>query len=912
MFKNVIKKIFGDRNEKTIKKLQPLVIKINEIESEYQSSIKDQNDVLAKTSEFKARIKNGETVDDLLPEAFALVKTACRHLQEKSWEVRDKETSWNMIPYDVQLIGGIVLHKGNIAEMKTGEGKTLVCTLPVYLNALTERGVYVVTVNDYLAQRDAEWMGGLYNYLGLSVGVTIHGQSKEEKKRAYECDITYGTNNEFGFDYLRDNMATKEEEVTQRELHYAIVDEVDSILIDEARTPLIISAPAEESTSKYQQYARLIPQLKENVDFDIDEKSKTASLTDEGISKMEKLLGMENIYTEAGFSEVHHIEQALRSQACYKKDVDYMVKDGEIIIIDEFTGRLMPGRRYSHGLHQAIEAKENVEVKRQSKTLATISFQNYFRLFDKLAGMTGTADTEAEEFYQIYGLDTIVIPTNRPVAREDSTDVIYKSQKGKYLAIVEKIKELNQKGQPVLVGTISVEKSEMLSKLLSLEGVKHNVLNAKQHEREAEIVTNAGEKGSVTIATNMAGRGTDIKLGANVKEVDGLYVLGTERHESRRIDNQLRGRSGRQGDPGASQFFVSMEDELMRLFGADKIKNMMNILKVPEDMPIQNGLISRSIESAQKKVEGRNFDIRKHLVEYDDVMNIHRIVIYKRRLNFLKKEDNKAEIQEMIKETAEAIVRNHSEARRQEEWDYKEIYEAISAIDGSSLKKEELEAITNQNELIEKCQEYLINAYNEKEASLPDPAVMRHVERAVFLRANDTLWMEHIDAMSNLRENVAFSGYAQKDPLTEYRSQGYEMFLELVGMIRANTINTLFKIKAAQVVPADMLARSQVRNMQTNEEEVEATLTGSRRPILNASSGTATFIANEARNKRLEEAGIKIRTVEGTDNGNITHSTMDEENSNTMNLHSDDEKVGRNEPCPCGSGKKYKKCHGQN
>ncbi|MBI4232388.1 SEC-C domain-containing protein, partial [Candidatus Peregrinibacteria bacterium] len=512
-----------------------------------------------------------------------------------------------------------------------------------------------------------------------------------------------------------------------------------------------------------------------------------------------------------------------------------------------------------------------------------------------LAGMTGTADTEAEEFYQIYGLDTIVIPTNKAVARIDSTDVIYKTQKGKYMAIVQKIKELNKEGQPVLVGTISVEKSEVLSKLLSIEGIKHNVLNAKQHEREAEIVTNAGEKAAVTIATNMAGRGTDIKLGEGVQDVGGLYVLGTERHESRRIDNQLRGRSGRQGDPGASQFFVSMEDELMRLFGADRIKNMMNILKVPEDMPIQNSLISRSIESAQKKVEGRNFDIRKHLVEYDDVMNIHRTVIYKRRRKFLEKEDNKEDIQEMIRETAEAIVRNHTEARHQQEWNYHDIFEAISAIHSGSLNLEELESIKNQNELVEKCQNYLLQAYDEKEGDLPEPAIMRHVERAVFLRANDTLWMEHIDAMSRLRENVAFSGYAQKDPLTEYRSQGYEMFLELVGMIRANTVNTLFKIKPAQVVPAQMLARSQIRNMQTNEEEVEAGLTGNKGPILNT----------EARNKRLEEAGIKIRTVNDT---SVTHSTLDEEETASSSI--DHTKVGRNDPCPCGSGKKYKKCHG--
>lgn len=874
MLKNFINKLLGDQNQKTLKKIYPLVEQINKIENEYQETIKDQNDVLAKTSEFKERLKKGETLDNILPEAFALVKTACRHLQGKSWEVRDKELKWEMIPYDVQLIGGVVLHRGNIAEMKTGEGKTLVCTMPVYLNALTEKGVFVVTVNDYLAHRDAEWMGGLYNYLGLSVGVNVHGMSKEAKKEAYNCDIVYGTNNEFGFDYLRDNMVINLEDAVQRNLHYAIVDEVDSILIDEARTPLIISAPAEESTSKYQKYARLIPQLKNSQHYDIDEKAKTANLTEEGIAKMEELLGIENIYTEAGFSEVHHIEQALRAQTCYKSDVDYMIKEGEIVIIDEFTGRMMPGRRYSQGLHQAIEAKENVEVKRESKTLATVSFQNYFRLFDKLGGMTGTALTEAEEFYQIYGLDTIVIPTHRPISRDDKTDVIYKSQKGKFLAIVQKVKELHEKGQPVLLGTISVEKSEVLSKLLQLEGVRHNVLNAKQHEREAEIVTSAGEKGAVTIATNMAGRGTDIKLGENVKELGGLFVIGSERHESRRIDNQLRGRSGRQGDPGASQFFSSMEDDLMRLFGADKIKNMMTFLKVPEDMPIENGLISRSIESAQKKVEGRNFDIRKHLVEYDDVMNIHRNVIYKKRRKFLEKEDLHEDIIEMLKEGGESIVRNFTEARTEKEWNHQQIHEALMAIHKGKLELQELEKIDNQEQLITKAQDYLLEAYQEKEKSLPDPKIMRRVERAVYLRANDVLWMEHIDSMTRLRENVAFSGYAQKDPLTEYKSQAYEMFMEMMAMIRNNTINTIFKIEAEKVVPAQILRSRETQNLRTNEQEVERPLSG----------GPGSMNQNNP-------VVIKMNSQPGP-----VGQQMD--------------RVGRNDPCPCGSGKKYKKCHG--
>jgi preprotein translocase subunit SecA len=911
MIRKILNKILGDQNEKALKALHPLVEKINKIEQEYQSKIKDQNDILAKTDEFKNRFKDGETLSQLLPEAFALVKTACRHLMGKKWEIRGKEIQWNMIPYDVQLLGGIVLHQGNIAEMKTGEGKTLVCTMPIYLNALTEKGIFVVTVNDYLAHRDAEWMGGLYNYLGLSVGVSVHGMSQEEKSSAYNCDITYGTNNEFGFDYLRDNMTTNPDKIVQRNLHYAIVDEVDSILIDEARTPLIISAPAEESTAKYKQYSNLIQQLKENTHFDIDEKTKTATLTEEGIGKMEKFLGVDNIYTEAGFSEVHHIEQALRAHCCYKSDVDYMIKEDQIVIIDEFTGRLMPGRRYSQGLHQAIEAKEKVEVKRESKTLATVTFQNYFRMFDKLAGMTGTAATEAEEFYQIYGLETLIIPTNEPIIRDDKTDSVYKSQQGKYKAITKKIKELYDKGQPVLVGTISVEKSELISKLLKIEGVQHNVLNAKHHEREAEIVAGAGQKGAVTIATNMAGRGTDIKLGQEVKGLGGLFVLGTERHESRRIDNQLRGRSGRQGDAGASQFFVSMEDELMRLFGGDKIKNMMNVFKFPEDMPIENAIISRSIESAQKKVEGRNFDIRKHLVEYDDVMNIHREVVYKQRQKFLKKDDLHEDVEEMISEGAESIVRNHTDARPVKNWDYKEIYEAINAIhkdESKPFKLEDLQNIKNQDELIEKSQKYLLKHYKERESSLPEPEMMRAIEKAIFLRATDTLWMEHIDAMTRLRGDVAFSGYAQRDPLTEYKAQAYEMFEEMLGMIRSNTINTLYKMDLEKVAPTEMLSRSRVRGMRTNEDQIEAPLSGDRKGI---ASGVTTAGASVTHSTfGASSSGSPASLSDETLQGPVSQKPTVIQASASDSAHPS-KKVGRNEPCPCGGGKKYKKCCGK-
>jgi preprotein translocase subunit SecA len=878
MIQKVITKLLGDKNEKILKKLYPIVEQVNEIEEKYQQEIKTDEDVLKKTEEFKHRLKEGETVDDLLPEAFALVKTACRHLVGHKWKVRDTESEWNMIPYDVQLLGGIVLHQGNISEMKTGEGKTLVCTMAMYLNALEGKGAFLVTVNDYLATRDSEWMGGLYKYLGLTVGNVYHGQSKEEKKEAYSCDIIYGTNNEFGFDYLRDNMVTDPEEIVQKELHYCIVDEVDSILIDEARTPLIISAPAEESTAKYQQYSRLVTQLTEGIHYEIDEKMKTATLTDEGIKKMEQLLGIDNIYTEAGFAEVHHLEQALRGMTCYKKDIDYLIKDDEILIIDEFTGRLMPGRRYSHGLHQAIEAKENVEVKRESKTLATITFQNYFRMFNKLAGMTGTAKTEEEEFYQIYGLDVIMIPTNKPIRRDDKGDVIYKTREGKYLSAARKIKELHEKGQPVLVGTISVEKSEIMNKLLVKLGVPHNVLNAKNHKREADIVKNAGKKGAVTIATNMAGRGTDIKIDDEVKELGGLFVLGTERHESRRIDNQLRGRSGRQGDPGTSQFFVSMQDDLMRLFGGEKIQKMMELLKVPEDMPVENKMLSNSIESAQKKVEGHHFDVRKHVLQYDDVMNVHREIVYKRRRKFLESEDLKEDILQMMDEETEAISLNHTSGRDKKDWDLDQVTEALKAMTGTIPS--ELEASKDEHELVTKTQEFLKEEYDNLEKSLPEEGMMRKVEKSVFLRANDVLWMEHIDDMQTLRESVSMRGYGQRDPVTEYKSEGYIKFEEMVAMIRSNTVNTLFKIDLAKVAPQEMLARSEIKNMQTNEDEV------ANPAIANPTGAAAPAQA-------------------------VTHVTVSDdsnESTNSPSSQSETPKVGRNEPCPCGSGKKYKKC----
>ncbi|MFO0781193.1 MAG: preprotein translocase subunit SecA [Candidatus Gracilibacteria bacterium] len=894
MIHKIINKILGDQNEKELKKIWPIVKKINQLEENYQQTLSEA-DIIKKTEEFKHRLKNGETVDQILPEAFALVKFACRKLVGKKWEVRGHEITWDIVPFDVQILGGIVLHQGKIAEMRTGEGKTFVCTMPAYLNALEEKGVHLVTVNDYLAHRDAEWMGGLYRFLGLNVGVIVHDQPREEKKAAYQADITYGTNNEYGFDYLRDNMSQNVENIVQRELHYAIVDEVDSILIDEARTPLIISSPAAESTTKYVRYAQLVKQLEETKDFVIDEKLKTATLTEAGIAKMEQLLGVENIYTDAGFLEVHHLEQALKAQTVYKNDIDYVVKDGEIIIVDEFTGRLMAGRRYSDGLHQAIEAKEGVEVKRESKTFATITFQNYFRLFKKLAGMTGTAQTEAEEFLQIYGLETLVIPTNRDISRIDAADMVFKNQKGKYLAVAKTVKELHDKGQPVLIGTISIEKSEIMSKLLSIQGVPHNVLNAKYHEKEAEIVAKAGQKGAVTIATNMAGRGTDIKLGEGVKDLGGLVVIGTERHESRRIDNQLRGRSGRQGDPGLSQFYVSMEDDLMRLFGSERIQGVMEAMKVPDDMPIQNKWISNSIESAQKKVEGRNFDIRKHLVEYDDVMNKHREIIYSRRRKVLHSDNIKNDIIVLVEKEAEKIVLAHTQEK--ENWHYHEILADINAIHRdpvNPIAQAELEKHAVVEDLIQMVKMYLFNEYEEKEKMLKEPGIMRQIERGVYLNVIDTLWMEHIDNMQHLREAVSLRGYAQRDPLISYKEEGYEMFTKLIHDIQSNTIGTIYKIDFKKQLPEQFLklGTNEPAELRTNAAQIEEVLSGHKghgSNITAAGSGSVTASTVPGMHNQSPNPVVVKATPQPTQ----TH-----------------QEVGRNEPCPCGSGKKYKKCHG--
>jgi preprotein translocase subunit SecA len=902
-----LNKILGDPNEKELKKLRPVIKQVRDFAARPDIRALTREDLPKKTEELKAKIAAGISLDELLPEAFAVHIRACELLQGEKMTIGKQEFEWNMVPFDVQILGGAALHRGCIAEMKTGEGKTLVCTFPVYLNALAGKGVHVITVNDYLAKRDAAWMGLLYKTLGLTVGVIVHGINNDERRRAYNSDITYGTNNEYGFDYLRDNMVSSKKQQVQRGLNYAIVDEVDSILIDEARTPLIISQPAEESTAKYMQYAMLVKNLQENTHFNKDEKQRTAVLTDEGIKKMEELLGVENIYTEKGFEEVHHIEQALRAHAIYQRDVDYVVSsNGEIVIVDEFTGRLMPGRRYGHGLHQAIEAKENVEVQRESKTLATITFQNYFRLYKKLAGMTGTAKTEEEEFESIYKLRTIVIPTHRPMIRQDLPDAIYRTVGAKFKAVAGFAKERHEKGQPVLIGTTSIEKSEVLAMLLEKEGVPHHVLNAKHHEQEAEIVANAGQKGAVTIATNMAGRGTDIKLGDGVAGLGGLCILGTERHESRRIDNQLRGRSGRQGDPGETQFFVSMEDDLMRLFGGDRLKSMMERLNVPEDVPLQNGMVSRSIESAQKRVEGHHFDMRKHVLQYDDVMNKHRDIIYKRRQKILDKlaeETAGAEGADQVKEEKSAlhtdvleavnretrdIVFTHATGHDNDEWNVKEITETLATLHPefrAMFPEEELRKADDAEALAQSVSAKVISFYEEK-CARHTPQISATAERVVTLRSIDTHWMDHIDEMSHLREQVAFAGYAQRDPVIEYQDRAFQKFRELLRTIDTVIVRTLLQIDFAQFAPRQILEQAQegLQNLQTNEDQISG---------------------------ELEQTGVNAR---GVSNGSALQQAMKRQTApaQAQQPQAALPKVGRNDPCPCGSGKKYKKCHGVN
>ena len=777
-----LQRLLGNNNAKEIKKMRAIADHINEIEPNYVK-LSDAN-LVAKTDEFKRRLQKGETLDDILPEAFAVVREASKRVL-------------GMRHFDVQLIGGICLHRGNIAEMRTGEGKTLVATLPVYLNALTGNGVHVVTVNDYLATRDSEQMGRLYNFLGLSTGLIIANLDFNQRKEAYACDITYGTNNEFGFDYLRDNMVSDVSQMVQRPLNYAIVDEVDSILIDEARTPLIISGPGQRSTDNYYKLAKIVPHLVKDEDYTIDEKQKTIAPTDSGIAKVEQMLGVENLYDSENIELNHLLGASLRAYAMMHRDTDYVVKDGEVVIVDEFTGRLMFGRRYSDGLHQAIEAKEGLKVERESQTLASVTFQNYFRMYKKLAGMTGTAKTEEKEFIDIYGLEVLPIPPNKPLARVDLPDQIFKTKAAKYRAVVRNAVERHKVGQPLLIGTTSITQSEELSDMLLRAGVPHNVLNAKHHEKEAEIVANAGQMGMVTIATNMAGRGTDITLGEGVPELGGLAILGTERHESRRIDNQLRGRAGRQGDPGSSQFFLSLEDDLMRIFGADNITGIMDKLGMEEDEPIEHSLITKSIERAQKKVEDHNYNIRKYVLEYDDVMNQQREVLYEQRRRILRNESLRDTINEMIdKLVTESVDAYADEKLYPEEWDYEGLYKHLSQyfLTEEIMSSQDMEEYSRQ-ELLERLLEIAHAEYQDRVDMLGD-AMFGQLEKAIMLRVVDNKWMEHLDNMDMLREGIGLRAYGQKNPLVEYKFEAFDMFQNMIAAIQDETIMALYKIRA--------------------------------------------------------------------------------------------------------------------
>ncbi|GBE01796.1 preprotein translocase subunit SecA [bacterium BMS3Bbin06] len=887
----IFKKIFGTKNEREIKRLGPIVERINAFEPEI-SPLTDQQ-LRAKTDEFRERLEGGESLDDILFEAFATVRETAKRLI-------------NMRHFDVQLLGGVVLHEGKIAEMKTGEGKTLVATLPVYLNGLDGRGAHIVTVNDYLAKRDALWMAPVYHHLGLTVGIIQHDASflydpefrADDKsydclkpcsrKEAYGADVTYGTNNEFGFDYLRDNMKYEIDDYCQRELNYAIVDEVDSILIDEARTPLIISGPSEEATGKYYKIDKIIPKLREEEDFTVDEKAKTAILTEEGSIKAEKLLGVDNLFDPENIELVHHVLQGLRAHHLFKRDVDYVVKDGQVLIVDEFTGRLMPGRRWSDGLHQAIEAKEGVKIESENQTLATITFQNYFRMYNKLSGMTGTADTEAEEFARIYDLDVVVVPTNKPMIRMDYPDMIYKTEKAKFKAVVDEIEDCYKRGQPVLVGTISIEKSEVLSKMLKRKKIAHAVLNAKYHEKEAEIITQAGQAAAVTIATNMAGRGTDIVLGGNPKglaegllkgkkepssedmedayrkaeescgrdrervvQAGGLHILGTERHEARRIDNQLRGRSGRQGDPGSSRFFLSLEDDLMRIFGSDRISGLMGKLGMDEDVPIENKMVSKAIENAQKKVEAHNFDIRKHLLEYDDVMNKQRMEIYSFRREILEAESLRDRIDEMIGDVVSFIVETHCPGDKHPEyWDIEEMNSVVYGIFG--VKLESTSDIMGIEALKEDVLRQLREFYDKKEEEIGSD-LMRYLERIFMLQVVDVQWKDHLLAMDHLKEGIGLRGYGQKDPLVEYKREGFDMFADMTERIKNEVLTRLYRIQVKSEDDAEKVTQRRNAPIILNRGDGET-----RKPV-----------------KKTK-------------------------------------KIGRNEPCPCGSGKKYKKCCGVN
>ncbi|MDP2928809.1 MAG: preprotein translocase subunit SecA [Candidatus Omnitrophota bacterium] len=918
MLNRLFKKMLGTQNERIVRILKPTIDAINVFSSEVSKL--SNADLRAKTDEFRAKIersrkdyadrlsemeglyKNATAPDEkertkrrfrdlkneifapVLPEAFAVVREAASRAVK-------------MRHFDVQLMGGIVLHQGKIAEMATGEGKTLVATLPVYLNALTGEGVHVITVNDYLAKRDRNWMGPIYEFLGLSVGVIYHDMSQDERRRAYACDITYGTNNEFGFDYLRDNMVVRAEDMVQRGHNYCIVDEVDSILVDESRTPLIISGPAEESTDKYYTINKIVPRLKgkmitdkeeldakykgvdieKGIDYVVNEKNHTVNLTEEGVLKCQEMLGVKNLYDDIQSEWEHHIRQAIRAHALYKRDVDYCVKDGEVIIVDEFTGRLMPGRRWSDGLHQAVEAKELVKIERENQTLATITFQNYFRMYKKLSGMTGTAETEAAEFSKIYGLDVVVMPTNRPLTRTNHPDVIYKTEREKFNAVCMEIAELYKVGRPVLVGTISIEKSEHLSNLLKRMTIPHHVLNAKYHEMEAEIIAKAGQKYAITIATNMAGRGTDIVLGDDVALLGGLHVLGTERHEARRIDNQLRGRAGRQGDPGSSRFYLSLEDDLMRIFGSDRIKMIMEKLGMEEGQEIQHPFITRAIATAQKRVEQHNFEIRKHLLEYDNVMNRQREVIYDERRRVLFGEELKSYIHELMEEIVDFAVDTYlNEKMRADEWDFEGFEQYLDSrffIKTKELKLEQMRI----PEIKDTVLEIMRKVYDEKEKSLGD-RLARYLERMILLQVIDTRWKDHLYAMDSLREGIGLRAYGQRDPLIEYQHEGYDMFSDMIDRIKEETLEYLYKVKAV-------------------EEKEKAT------GVFDISH------QNLVHEEKSQFQGVKANSSEDLSVG--LRENRSAEQGRVETYKREEPKVGRNDPCPCGSGKKYKKCCGK-
>ncbi|MFC1598871.1 preprotein translocase subunit SecA [Patescibacteria group bacterium] len=916
----MLTKIFGDPNKKVLDKIQPIIDQINDAEKDFKDLSDTQ--LKEKTQEFKDRLAKGETLDDILVEAFATVREAAKRVLEQRH-------------YDVQLIGGVVLHRGQIAEMKTGEGKTLTSTLPIYLNALAGKGVHVVTVNDYLARRDCAWMGQIFNFLGLTLGCiqnqtvsyvydsTVKADKEDNKeegvkafkvdmdnlrlvgsrKEAYQTDIVYGTNNEFGFDYLRDNMVQKLEDKVQGDLFYSIVDEVDSILIDEARTPLIISSPDAQSTDKYYQFAKIVSNLKENIDYNIDEKMRGALFTEKGQDRISQHLGFDP-WEKMDYETTFHLEASLKASSLFKREKDYVVKDGEVIIVDEFTGRLMPGRRYSEGLHQALEAKENLQIQKESKTLATITFQNYFRLYDKLAGMTGTAATEAEEFSKIYELEVVEMPTNKPLVRKDLNDLIYKNEKAKYEAVIKEVKKRTEQGQPVLIGTISIDKNEYLSKLLEKNGINYNLLNAKNHEKEAEIIAQAGKPGSVTLATNMAGRGVDIILGGNpctkeqskkVIEAGGLHVIGTERHEARRIDNQLRGRSGRQGDSGSTQFFVCLEDDLMRIFGSDRIKSIMETLRVPDDVPIENKIISKSLEQAQRKVESNNFDVRKHLVEYDDVINKHREVIYTKRNEILKIAENfesdvvlRDKIFEMIENEIEQVVLFHTSGDNEADWNIQEIYEVATTIFPLEDKdKIELEQIRDtagdrkadaesRTKIIEYLLDLVDKAYEELKKKIDSVDLIKEIEKSILLRSIDNYWVFHLEAINHLRTGIGLRGYGQKDPLVEYKRESYRLFNELLNSIQRQVVYSIFKVGVVQEAAPSLVEKvKEFAGAQKTMEKGQSQFT--------TNSTADAFAGQGNRDKDI----VKVRgEYEG-------------------------QKVGRNDPCPCGSGKKFKKCHGE-